>query len=109
MGDFNLYRQPENRNKPGVDVSKMFHFNSFISVIDLTEIPLQGRKFTWSNMQNPPFLEKLDWVFTSAAWGLSFPTTSYRALTLETSDHCLLVISISSDIPKGHIFRFKNF
>ena len=87
----------------------MFLFNSFINFFDPTEIPLQGRKYTWSNMQNPPLLVKLDWVFTSTSWGLSFPLTSNRSLTMETSDHCPLVISISTDIPKGHIFRFENF
>jgi len=38
----------------------MFMFNSTISHLRLTDIPLEGRKFTWSNMQNPPLLEKLD-------------------------------------------------
>lgn len=109
LGDFNLYRKPENRNRPGADISKMFLFNSFISLLDLTEIPLQGRKYTWSNMQTPPLLEKLDWVFTSSSWGLSFPVTSCKALTMETSDHCPMVISISTDIPKGHVFRFENY
>lgn len=108
LGDFNLYRYPKNRNRPGADVAEMFLFNSTISFLGLTEIPLQGRKFTWSNMQNPPLLEKLDWVFTSSSWDLSFPETSCKALALETSDHYPLVISISTNIPKAHIFRFEN-
>lgn len=65
LGDFNLIRKPKDRNKPGGDLSEMFRFNSAISVLGINEIVLQGRKFTWSNMQPSPLLEKLDWVFTS--------------------------------------------
>jgi len=67
LGDFNLYRYPENRNKEGANVSDMFLFNNTISYMGWTEIPVQGNKFTWSNMQSSPLLEKLDWVFTSNA------------------------------------------
>ena len=56
MGDFNLVRGPENRNRPGGDVNNMIAFNRLISHHDLVEIPLKGRAFTWSNMQNPPLL-----------------------------------------------------
>lgn len=64
LGDFNLLRSPKNRNRPRGDLNEMFMFNAAISSFGLNEIPLQGRKFTWSNMQQPPLLEKLDWVFT---------------------------------------------
>jgi hypothetical protein len=60
MGDFNLYRYLENRNREGADINDMFLFNSTLSYMGLIEIPLQGKSFTWSNMQNPPLLEKLD-------------------------------------------------
>lgn len=44
LGDFNLYRYPENRNREGADHIEMFLFNSAISHLGLTEIPLQGKK-----------------------------------------------------------------
>lgn len=40
MGDFNLYRYPENRNRDGADSNEMFLFNSTISHLGLTDIPL---------------------------------------------------------------------
>jgi len=46
----------------------------------ITEILLKGRKYTWSNMQNPPLLEKLDWVFTNNSWTLTYPETAGKAL-----------------------------
>lgn len=33
VGDFNLMRSPENRNKPGGDVNEMFMFNEAISAL----------------------------------------------------------------------------
>lgn len=59
MGDFNLIRSPDNRNKIGGNLSEMFMFNNAISRLGLNEITLQRRKFTWSNLQLSPLLEKL--------------------------------------------------
>jgi hypothetical protein len=59
-GDFNLFRNPENRNKPGGDIREMCMFNEMITDLDLVEIPFSGRNFTWSNMQSDPLLVKLD-------------------------------------------------
>jgi hypothetical protein len=67
LGDFNFYRSVQDRNKDGADMNDIFIFNDIISILGLMEIPLKGRKFTWSNMQQNPLLERLDWVFTSAS------------------------------------------
>jgi hypothetical protein len=57
VGDFNLLRNPEDRNKPGGDLSEMLLFNEAISALGLVELPLQGRKFTWTIKQTSPLLE----------------------------------------------------
>lgn len=62
------------------EVAKMNLFNEVISDLDLVEIPFSGRNLTWSNMQDDPLLVKLDWVFTSASWTLSFPATFVQPL-----------------------------
>jgi hypothetical protein len=51
VGDFNFYRSLENRNREVGNVQDIMVFNSIISNLGLQEIPLKGRKFTWSNMQ----------------------------------------------------------
>ena len=63
MGDFNFMRAPSDRNRPGGDVNEMLMFNEAISNQGLLELPLHGRKFSWSNMQQNPLLVKLDWFF----------------------------------------------
>jgi hypothetical protein len=109
LEDFNLIRRPENRNKEGGNIMEMFLFNVAISALGLNEITLQGRKYTWSNKQASPLLEKLDWAFTSISWLLSYLDTSLSALDMTPSDHCPCVVKISSHIPKSAIFRFENY
>lgn len=65
MGDFNLITSQEDRNRPGGNVNEMFAFNEVISQLGLVELPLKGKMFTWTNNQQSPLLEKLDWFFIS--------------------------------------------
>jgi len=109
LGDFNLYRKPEDRNKPGAKAHDMLQFNDAISSLGIVEIPLHGRKFTWTNKQHPPLLERLDWFFSSQSWTLSYPNTAAHSLVMEVSDHWPCVIEIKTDIPKGKVFRFENW
>lgn len=51
LGDFNYIRSPDNRNMPGGNTQDMFTFNDFIRAQELTELPIKGRAYTWSNMQ----------------------------------------------------------
>jgi hypothetical protein len=67
LGDFNLIKSPSDRNRPGGNINEMMLFNDLINHLDLVDISFQGRKFTWSNMQQDPLLQKLDWVFTSSS------------------------------------------
>ena len=109
LGDFNLIREPDNRNRPGGDVHNMLEFNRFIRHHDLLEIPLKGRAYTWSNMQNDPLLEKLDWVFTSSSWTGFFPNTIATPLAKLSSDHVPIKIQIGLSIPMAKVFRFEEF
>lgn len=109
LGDFNLIRKLEDRNRPGGDINEIFRFNEAISQLGINEIVLQSRKNTWSNMQPAPLLQKLDWVFTSSSWAISYPNTSINALDMIPSDHCPCVVSISTMIPRNKVFRFENY
>jgi len=109
VGDFNLYRNLEDRNRLGVDFAEMLLFKEAVSKLGLVELPLRGQRFTWTNKQNPPLLEHLDWFFTSVSWTTVYPNSLITTLAMETSDHVPCLVTISIDIPKGHIFRFENF
>jgi hypothetical protein len=60
LGDFNLIRRPDSRNKPGGDSCLMQVFNEAISKLGLIELPLSRQQFTWTNNQQNPLLERLD-------------------------------------------------
>ncbi|KAJ1288975.1 hypothetical protein BS78_02G130000 [Paspalum vaginatum] len=98
IGDFNFYRSVEDRNRPGCHKQP-----------GLLEIPLKGRRFTWSNMQDDPLLEQLDWCFTSTNWTEDYLNTLMLPLAKPISDHIPLTVQIGTKIPKSQIFRFENY
>ena len=53
VGDFNLYRNPSDRIKPGANYPDILMFNATISALGLIEIRLKGQRFTCSNKQHP--------------------------------------------------------
>ena len=109
MGDFNHIRYPHSRSNEGGNINDMLAFNEAISNLALVEIPLKGRNFTWSNMQDQPLLEKLDWCFTSEVWTLNFPHTMAYPLAKTTSEHVPFMVKIGTTIPKSNIFRCENY
>ena len=60
VGDFNFFRSLYDRNRSGGNMNVVMIFNEVISNLGLLEIPLKGRKFTWSNMQDEHLLEQID-------------------------------------------------
>lgn len=109
LGDFNFYRSLENRNRPGGNVHDTMLFNDAIGHLGLVELPLKGRAYTWSNMQQNPLLEQLDWFFTSVNWTGEYTLTEVLPLARVTSDHVPCKIMINTSIPKSNLFRFENF
>jgi hypothetical protein len=109
VGDFNLIRKPSDRNRPGGNVQEMLRFNKVLSNQRLEELPLQGHRFTWTNKQAAPLLERLDWLFASVPWITSYPGSMVTTLSRDISDHHHCLISMTTDIPKAKVFRFENY
>ena len=99
----------ENRNLPRGDVNDMFIFNEIIFHLGFLELPLKGRQYTWSNMQENPLLEQLDWFFTTTNSITEFPNTMVYPLAMTSSNHVPCVVSISTSIPKAKVFHFENY
>jgi len=49
MGDFNMTRFKEERQRYVGNLNDMDSFNDLIQELALIDIPLGGRSFTWSN------------------------------------------------------------
>jgi len=73
------------------------------------ELPLYGKKYTWTSKQPSPLLERLDWFFTSSSWTTAYPDTSVSTLIMQTSDHWPCNITVSTSISRGQVFRFENY
>jgi hypothetical protein len=74
------------------------------------ELKLYVNRFTWSNKQESPLLERLDcFFFASASWVTNYLGSSVQTLSRVISDHSPCLVSISTDIPKVKIFRFENY
>jgi exonuclease III len=91
-GDFNIIRCPEEKNNDNFQGRWPFIFNAIIDSLDLREIALSGRQFTWANRRETPTYEKLDIFLASVEWEQKFPLVSVRALTRSGSDHTPLLL-----------------
>jgi exonuclease III len=90
VGDFNLIFQDEDKNDSNVDRAMMDRLRRWINDLALKEVPLRGRKFTWSNGQVNPTLVRLVRVFCSVDWEELFPNCLLQSSASQDSDHCPL-------------------
>jgi hypothetical protein len=58
--DFNIIRSPREKNNLRYEDRWLFLFNVVISNLDLREVELSGRQYTWVNNLQTPTYEKLD-------------------------------------------------
>jgi hypothetical protein len=72
------------------------------------EIPLEGRNFTWNNMQENPLLKQLDWCFITLSWTSSYPCTLMLPLAKTLSDHTPCSVQIGTSIPKAQVFKMEE-
>jgi hypothetical protein len=63
-GDFNLIVDTEDKSRGCLHRSMMARFRRTLSALELKELYLNGRWFTWSNERERLTLEKLDRVFS---------------------------------------------
>lgn len=59
-GDFNFTRNQVERNGKQWSAKASALFYDLINELGMIDLPLGNQRYTWSNMQNPPTLAKLD-------------------------------------------------
>jgi endonuclease/exonuclease/phosphatase family metal-dependent hydrolase len=84
-GDFNLIYRASDKNNSNINRAMLGCFRRLIDDLALKEIPLHGRKFTWSNQQDEPVLVKLDHVFCSVDWEILFPNVLLQSAATQDS------------------------
>jgi hypothetical protein len=108
-GDFNIIRRQEEKNNENYNDRWPFMFNTIIESLNLREISLSGRQYTWANRRAIPTYEKLDRVLATAEWEQKFPLVSVRALTRSGSDHTPLLLDSGMQAHRGNkaLFSFE--
>jgi hypothetical protein len=64
-GDFNIMRHPHDKSSVIFYFKWPNLFNFVIESLDLKEIVMSGRRYTWTGPGDDPLLEKLGWVLVS--------------------------------------------
>jgi hypothetical protein len=84
-----------------------FLFNAVIDDLDLRELEMMGRKYTWANNLTSPTFEKLDCVLITTKWEEN-PLSIVRALTRDISDHIPLLLNTGEPNANTQpMFKFK--
>jgi hypothetical protein len=75
----------------------MRDFRSVLDDLQLEELHLSGRLFTWSNHKDSPTLERLDRAFASVEWLEQYSCHHLRCLSSNSSDHAPLLLVLNSE------------
>jgi hypothetical protein len=59
-GDYNILRHPIEKNNDHYNARGPFLFNAVIDGLNLRELQMPGRKYTWANNLTTATIEKLD-------------------------------------------------
>jgi hypothetical protein len=87
----------------------MRRFRGIIDDLQLEELHLSGRLFTWSNGRDQPTLERLDRAFASLEWLEQFSSYHLQCLSSDCSDHAPLLLVLNSEPWARPRFRFDQY
>lgn len=107
-GDLNIIKYPHEKKRGRYISSSMARFSEFINEHELVDLPLVGRKITWSNNQERAAVSRIDRFLLSKEWGDHFTRVIQLGLPRGLSDHCPLKLSPSTVDWGPKSFRFEN-
>jgi exonuclease III len=108
-GDFNLIYRDEDKNNSNLNRRLMGKFRRCINDLALKEIYLNGRRYTWTNGQDPPTLVLLDRAFCTSDWEDLIGECHLRCLAFVLSDHRPLLLDGTPSPAAHRRFRFEEF
>lgn len=112
IGDFNFVLHPEERRgvnevPRGLYRREIELFNEVVEVLEVEDVSLVARKFTWYN-SNGIAMSRIDRAFISDEWREFWGNVSLWSIPRDVSDHCPLVLKGDSLDWGPKPFRFKN-
>jgi hypothetical protein len=109
VGDFNLIYKAEDKNNSNYNRAMMGRFRKLIDDLGLKDIPIHGRKFTWSNHHTNPTLVRLDRALCTLDWENLYPNVLLQSVASEDSNHCPLLLGLNDIKPGKKRFHFEAF
>ena len=106
IGDFNLILRASDKSNATLNRRLMGAFRDLVQDLQLKELNLRGRKFTWSNDRTQT---RIDRAFCTSQWDLMKPNVFLQALSSRVLDHCPLFIAGHATVKKHRGFRFEIF
>ena len=108
-GYFNIIKIQAKKNNDKFETRWSFLFNAIIDSLDLRDLDLSGRRFTWANSLPKPTYERLDRVLVSKDREQHFPLAIVTSLSREISDHTPLLLDTrdSGSANKQQMFKFE--
>jgi hypothetical protein len=109
MGDFNLIYRATQKNNNRINFRMMNRFKTTLESLDLKELHLHDRRFTWSSGTEEPTFTKIDHMFYTEPWELDHPNYYLQALSSSMSDHCPLLLTYMPVQRGKRAFRFESY
>jgi hypothetical protein len=92
LGDFNLICRASDKNNGRINRRLMSSFSHILDELELKELHLHSRRFTWTSATSNPTQTKIDHVFSTRDWELKHPHCHLQALGSSVSDHCPMIL-----------------
>jgi hypothetical protein len=80
-----------------------------VATLELIDLHLHGRYYTWSNERDSPTLVKLDRALVTVDWEEAFPNFFLQALSSDASDHCPLLLYTNASYSPKLRFHFECY
>ncbi|KAK2383075.1 hypothetical protein QL285_070564 [Trifolium repens] len=113
VGDFNAVSSLEER--VGVNVmearvvtTEIIEFWKFVEDLELLDLPILGRKFTWYQASGRA-MSRIDRILISDEWSHKWGSVALWSLPREVSDHCPIILKYNHEDWGPRPFRFNNF
>ncbi|XP_022680012.1 uncharacterized protein LOC111256374 [Setaria italica] len=106
-GDFNLILNASDKNSGNINRRNIRRFRRFVNDMQLKDVYLHGRRYTWSNERETPTLARLDRVLVSTDWDAHYSFAFLQALSSGASDHCPLHLATNAYFPSKRQFHFE--
>jgi hypothetical protein len=109
LGDFNLIYRASDKSNGHINRRLMNSFRLLVDEVEMKELHLHGRRFTWSSGTQTPTQTKIDHVFASKEWEILHSDCHLQAGSTSISDHCPMILSCAPFHKRFKGFRFESW